>query len=195
MRAAETIDAIRTLQSRARLLRFGCLAGGLTALFSAAAATADPPSEAAVKAAFVYNFAKFVEWPETTSTKGAMTLCVAGTRPELATSLAELEKKLVQGRALAVKNNVIAADLDTCQVLYIGDDARTLAGQARGRAGLLTVSDMPGFARSGGMIGLFTEGERVRFEINPRSAEAAGLKVSSQLMKLARVVEDQRGPE
>ena len=158
-------------------------------LFSAGAATADPPSEAAVKAAFVYNFAKFVEWPANLSAADAMTLCVAGTRPELAVSLAGLAGKSVQGHTLAVKNNVNAADLESCHVLFLGNDARPLAGLARGRAGLLTVSDIPGFAQSGGIIGLFSEGDKIRFEINPRSAEAAGLKLSSQLMKLAKVVQ------
>jgi hypothetical protein len=159
-------------------------------LFSAGAETADPYSETAVKAAFVYNFAKFIKWPANLSAADAMTLCVAGTRPELAASLEVLAGKSVQGHTLTVKNNVNAADLDACHVLFLGGDARALAAQARGRAGLLTVSDMPGFAQSGGIIGLFSEGERVRFEINPRSAEAAGLKVSSQLMKLAKVVEE-----
>lgn len=174
----------------ALLPRLAYLTGALAVLCNAGAATADPPSEAAVKAAFVYNFAKFVEWPANASANNAITLCVAGTRPELAASLAELAGKAVQGRSLAVKNNANAADLGTCQVLYLGSDARALAGVARGRAGLLTVSDMPGFAQSGGMIGLFSERDRIRFEINPRSADAAGLKVSSQLMKLAKVVDE-----
>jgi hypothetical protein len=187
MRAGETMNAIPG--SRAGPARPACFLGLLAVLCTASAATADPPSEAAVKAAFVYNFAKFVEWPAHSSAQNAMTLCVAGTRPELAASLAELAGKTVQGHPLAVKSNVGAADLDACHVLFLGNDARPLAGQARGRAGLLTVSDVPGFAQSGGMIGLFNEGDRIRFEINPRSAEAAGLKVSSQLMKLAKVVE------
>ena len=190
MRAGKTIDAVRGSRLRALLLWLACLMGALGVLWGAGAATADPPSEAALKAAFVYNFAKFVEWPANTAATDALTVCVAGTRPELATSLAGLAGKSAQGRALAVKNNVLAADLDSCQVLYLGSDARALAGQARGRAGLLTVSDVPGFAQSGGMIGLFSEGERIRFEINPRSAEAAGLKVSSQLIKLAKVVQE-----
>ena len=190
MWAGKTVDAIRSSRTRALLPRLACLPGVLAVLCSASAATADPPSEAAVKAAFVYNFAKFVEWPANLSAANAMTLCVSGTRPELAASLTGLVGKSVQGHVLAVKNNVNAADLNTCHVLFVGNDARLLAGQARGRAGLLTVSDMPGFAQSGGIIGLFSEGDRIRFEINPRSAEAAGLKVSSQLMKLAKVVEE-----
>ena len=190
MRAGKTIDAVCGSRLRALLLWLACLMGALGVLWGAGAATADPPSEAALKAAFVYNFAKFVEWPANTAATDALTVCVAGTRPELATSLAGLAGKSAQGRALAVKNNVLAADLDSCQVLYLGSDASALAGQARGRAGLLTVSDVPGFAQSGGMIGLFSEGERIRFEINPRSAEAAGLKVSSQLIKLAKVVQE-----
>ena len=190
MRAGKPIDDMRGSRTRALMPRLACLMSALGVLCGAGAATADPPSEAAVKAAFVYNFAKFVEWPASNSAKNAMTLCVAGTRPEIATSLAELAGKSVQGRALAVKNIVNAADLDTCHVLFLGNEARPLAGQVRGRAGLLTVSDMPGFAQSGGMIGLFSEGDRIRFEINPHSAEAAGLKVSSQLLKLAKVVEE-----
>jgi len=188
MRAGKTVDALRG--THALLPRLACLTGALAALWSAGAATADPPSEAAVKAAFVYNFAKFVEWPANTAAKDAMTLCVAGTRPELAASLDGLAGKSVQGHPLEVKNNVDVADLHTCHVLYLGNDARPLAGQARGQAGLLTVGDIPGFAQSGGMIGLFSEGNKIRFEVNPRRAEAAGLKISSQLLKLAKVVEE-----
>lgn len=190
MRAKKSNGAVQRFPLRALLPQLACVMVALGVLCRAGAATADPSAEAAVKAAFVYNFAKFVEWPANTPAKNAMTLCVAGTRPELATSLAGLAGKSVQGHMLAVKNIVLAADLDTCQVLYLGSEARALADQARGRTGLLTVSDMPGFAQSGGMIGLFSEGERIRFEINPRSAAAAGLKVSSQLIKLAKVVEE-----
>jgi hypothetical protein len=189
MRAGETMNTIPGSRAGRGRARTACFLGLLAVLCAARAATADPPSEAAVKAAFVYNFAKFVEWPAKSSAQNGLTLCIAGARPELAASLVELAGKSVQGHTLSVKNNVSPADLDVCHVLFLGSDARPLAGQARGRAGLLTVSDMPGFAQSGGVIGLFSDGDRIRFEINPRSAEAAGLKVSSQLMKLAKVVE------
>jgi len=190
MRIRKRMGATQDSRPRAIGPRLGCITAAMTLLFSAGATAADPPSEAAVKAAFVHNFAKFVEWPANSSAKNSITLCVAGTGPELATSLAGLAGKSVQGRNMAVKNNVNTADLESCHVLFLGNDARPLAVQARGRAGLLTVSDIPGFAQSGGMIGLFSEGDRIRFEINPRSTEAAGLKLSSQLMKLAKVVQE-----
>ena len=102
-----------------------------------------------------------------------------------------LEGKAVQARTVSVRREVRAADLDGCQVLVVGAGARALAEAARGRNGLLTVSDIRGFAAAGGVIELFAEDGKMRFEINPRAAQRAGLRISSQLLKLARVTPDQ----
>jgi YfiR/HmsC-like len=191
MRAVAMTNAIRRPQTRTALPRLLRLFSALAVLCSTSAVTAEPPSEAAVKAAFVYNFTKFIEWPAPVPADAPLTICIAGTRSELAASLIALDGKSAQGRTVEVKNNVQSADIESCHVLFLGQHAQALASYARRQVGLLTVSDMPNFVQTGGIIGLFTEGDRIRFAISPRNAEAAGLKVSSQLVKLAKVTERQ----
>ncbi len=160
--------------------------------FAAATPAADLASEAAVKAAFVYNFAKFVEWQ--TPTDAAATdvkICVAGVDGELAATMAALEGKPVQTRTVSIRREAKVGDLDACQILLVGAGARALADASRGKAGLLTVSDVKGFAGAGGVIELFTEDGKMRFEVNLRAAQRAGLRISSQLLKLARVTPEQ----
>lgn len=167
-----------------------CLALGLwSAAPAQCIAQAPAASESAVKAAFVYNFVKFVEWPPESlvGVQSDVIICIAGTSPDLAAAFAGLKGKPAKNRAVEIRNDVRASELDICNVLFAGGDASDLMNSARARPGLLTVSDMPGFCASGGVIELFKDDGRVRFEINPHAAGAAGLKVSSQLMKLARV--------
>jgi hypothetical protein len=159
---------------------------------SASATAADLASEAAVKAAFVYNFAKFVEWQTPTAVNAPdVKICVAGVDGELAASMTGLEGKPVQARTVSIRREPKVGDLDACQILLVGAGARSLAEASRGKSGLLTVSDMKGFAAAGGVIELFAEDGRMRFEINLGAAQRAGLRISSQLLKLARVTPEQ----
>lgn len=156
------------------------------------ASAADLASEAAVKAAFVYNFAKFVEWQTPTDVKSPnVRICVAGIDGELANSIGGLEGKPVQARTVSIRREPKVGELDACQILFVGIGARPLAETSRGKAGLLTVSDMKGFAAAGGVIELFAEDGRMRFEINLGAAQRAGLRISSQLLKLAKVTPEQ----
>jgi YfiR/HmsC-like len=155
--------------------------------FSATAAS-DSAAEATVKAAFVYNFAKFVEWQ--TDASNSVKICLTGVDDELAASMTGLEGKTVQTRAVSVRRDIKASDLDACHILLVGPGGRPVAEAARGKAGLLTVSDVRGFAASGGIIELFVEDGRMRFEINTRAAQRAGLRISSQLLKLAKFTPD-----
>ena len=149
-----------------------------------AAAESDVAAEATIKAAFVYNFAKFIEWQSDALT--GVRICLAGVDSDLAATVAGLEGKTVQTRTVSVKREIRATDLDVCQILLVGSGGRPVAEAARGKAGLLTVSDIKGFAAAGGIIELFVEDGRMRFEINTRAARRAGLHISSQLLKLAR---------
>jgi hypothetical protein len=193
MRADKTIDAIQGSRILALLPRLAWLSGALAVLCSAGAATADPASEAAVKAAFVYNFAKFVEWPAGASAEpgSEVRICTAGLDAELASSVAALAGKSVQARIVSIKSDVKLAEMDACQLLMLGTTGRALAESARGKAGLLTVSDVKGFAAAGGIIELFVEDGKMRFEINTHAAQHASLRISSQLLKLARVTPEQ----
>jgi YfiR/HmsC-like len=100
----------------------------------------------------------------------------------------------VQGRTLQVKRSVTHKELKTCHVVYLDehDAARTRdVVRALSEMPVLTVGDIDGFARSGGIIGLFAEEDRIRFEVNVDVALLAGLKISAQLLNLARII---RGP-
>jgi len=142
--------------------------------------------EAKVKAAYIFNLAKYVDWPNLPA--DAVHICVAGNDP-IGSLLTELAGRPVKERPLKVDLNV-TGDLSFCQVLYISRSESRWAdilSQARSNS-VLTVSDMDNFARQGGIIGFYLDAGKVRLEINPASARTANLKISSKLMELARSV-------
>lgn len=145
----------------------------------------------AVKAAFMYNFVKFTEWPAAAGpTPGVLALC-AFSDESYATALAAIDGKAVQGRVLQVRHGVRPDEIKWCQMLFISEseERRTaeLLRAARG-APVLTIGEAEGFAGAGGMIGLITVDNRVQFEINNAAAQRAQLKFGAQLLRLARLV-------
>ena len=155
-----------------------------------AQAQADGAREAALKAAFLYNFAKFTDWGagRFRSPSDPIVFCIGVDSP-MRDAVAELQGKLVETHPLRVVTVAGAANLTACHVLFV--DASLPAGmrrQAVAAAGLLTVSDLPNFAQSGGDIGFYYEHDRLRFEINVASAQRAGITFSSRLLQLATVV-------
>ena len=152
----------------------------------------EKPSEDELKAAFLYKFAKFVHWPDDTL-EGDSTDVTVGVinRPELREVLEQaVEGKTVRGRPLRVLDTDQPA-VDSCRILFIGACTRDtlpdlLAACISGH--VLTVSDTRGFATAGGVINFYTHKSKVRFEINPESAERSGLTVSARIMRLARIV-------
>jgi hypothetical protein len=166
-------------------------------LVLALAATAGPApasmNEYAVKAAFLYNFAKFVEWPDSAFAGHPDThrFCFYGADPfgpSLATALAG---KTVQGRNVVILHPALPAELQGCQLVFLGREAEARLPEAvravRGHPVLL-VGEIEGFALRGGMINFFVQNDHVRFEINRSAASAAGLLVSSKLLDLAKIV-------
>ena len=147
--------------------------------------------EYAVKAGFVYNFAKFVEWPASAfrDAQAPLVVCVVGQDP-FGSKLNTLENKTISGRKLVIKRMATSEDLERCHVLFISSSENAwlsdILKAARNR-NILTISEAPDFCRSGGTINLFLDGDRVRFEINIRNAEKAGLKISSHLLSLAKI--------
>jgi hypothetical protein len=145
--------------------------------------------DSTVKAAILFNVARFTEWPTTSfgSDAAPMVLCVVGADPDGA--MERLDGKTLKGRSLRVR---AAADggLRACHIAYVGPDHPDLREvvKAAEQFGVLTVSDADRFARKGGMIGLVNEGGKIRFEINLKAAQQAGIKLSSQLLKLASIV-------
>lgn len=145
-----------------------------------------------VKAAYVYNFTKFIDWPsDGSSGKGEpLRICIVGS-DSLRTLLGELHNREVKGRALTVVRIKDLNALEACNMVYISRSEErqfSLILQHLQGAPVLTVSDIPQFARKGGMIGFVTENERVKIEVNQRSIRQAGLKVSAKLLEVARVI-------
>lgn len=168
------------------------------ALFAAATALAPASwgqaslSEPELKAALVFNFARYVEWPERAfaSREAPFVLCVVG-RDRLGAAFTALESRKLQGRPVRVRSGIAAEDSHGCHVAFIAEaPQRQLVPLLRGLAGqtVLTVSDLDGFIDSGGAIGIVPGEERLQFEVNRDALGQAQLKASSQLLKLARAV-------
>jgi hypothetical protein len=156
-------------------------------------APAEAPSEPVLKAGFVYNFGKFTEWPPGSPPGAPMWLCLIGNDPQGALT-ATVEGRLLQGRPVRVRRNPRTEELRTCQIVYVTDpDERHQAEVLRAlrEQPVLTVGDVDGFIDLGGMIGLGMASGKVRFDINQEAVQAGGLKLSSQLMRLARTVKGQ----
>jgi hypothetical protein len=156
----------------------------------APAAPAEAPSEYEVKAAFLFNFSKFVDWPEA-AFEGAddpITICVLGVNP-FGNVLAEsVQGKKVNRREVAVREMTSLSGAGRCHVLFIASSEQARLEEILGRLAnrpILTVSDVESVVDRGAIIGLTTEEKRVRFEVNMIAARKAGLKLSSQLLKVA----------
>ena len=164
------------------------------------AARAAGPSEYEVKAAFLYNFTKFVEWPPPAFAEGngALRLCVLGDDPfgrSLNAAVGEGEE--VEGHKLIVMRADTLARAGGCQVLFVSRSERERLPQILAplkSSPVLTVGDTKGFLDQGGIVNFILEGSKVRFEINPAAAEQAGLKISSKLLRLARIAGQKPGP-
>jgi YfiR/HmsC-like len=148
-----------------------------------------------VKAAFLYNFTKFVKWPEKAFPNAAspIKICILGDSP-FGSSLDAIENKTAGGRKLVIFEAKSVNDIDDCHVLFIsnGSEEEFLSSIERVQEkNILTVGDKQSLARKGSVINFIVVNNKVRFEINAKSAERANLKISSQLLKIARIVEDE----
>jgi hypothetical protein len=168
-----------------------CALGLMLALLTRSPAAAiDDPTEPEVKAAFLYNFAKFVEWPRTKlhPEDEQLFLCIVGADPFDGEIEATVHNKTVQGKRLAVERLQLGDDLRHCHMLFVGrtDSLQpTLLLDEVRDAHVLTVGDSEDFALRGGMINFRMQDRKVRFEINAAAAQEADLRISSQLLKLA----------
>lgn len=152
-------------------------------------ALAQREPEAELKAAFVYNFAAFTQWPpEILGTmENPLTLCVVAR--DLDPALARLAGKQAHGRSFAVRRVEPRGSLAGCRVAYWpGTSADRFERTAATRAGLLTIGDGAEFRRRGGMIQMTIDAARIVFDIDIDAAKAAGLRFSSRLLRLARAV-------
>jgi len=187
---------VSTLRFRGRRRRIVsiALAATLMAATRIAAVGAQTPtaSDVAVKAAFLYNFVKFAEWPALAAS-APISVCVVGDEA-IATALDEtMHGKNISGHALEIWRPQDSATWRTCSLLFVADvETRRFIGGLSGIRTLpvLTVSDGKGFAQAGGIIELYVENGRMRFAINVDAAERSGLHLSSRLLGLAKVIRD-----
>lgn len=185
---------------RGRRLSCGALYLSLVLILATACPSlAQRPSEYQVKAAFLYNFTNFVEWPASTLPDSAMplTIGILGDDP-FAAAFAPFNNKLNRGRMLHIVRSTRLQELPFCHILFIAKSENKHLPQIleyfKDRH-VLTVSETPDFVSSGGMINFVLIDKKVRFEINVDAAERAGLKLSSKLLKLAILVTDNQGSE
>ena len=146
-------------------------------------------SEYRIKAAFIYIFAKFTRWPARAyaDPDAPLRVCVLG-QDSFGRELDAIAGKRVGDRHVAVENLARLADVDRCQMLFVGESKRhdlPAVVAYLGDRSILTVADKPGFARANGMIGMRTVAGKVRFRINLGAARHAGLRFSTRLLDLA----------
>jgi hypothetical protein len=138
-----------------------------------------------VKAAFLFNFAKFVSWSGAPGQ--ALVIGVAGDDPFGAILESTVRGKTVGGRPFEVRRFASGAEVQGCHILFVSTSEKRRFGDLVRQAGpgVLTVGEAPQFVREGGIVRFYVEANRVRFQINAKAAEEAGVKIHSQLMSLA----------
>jgi len=175
---------------RLRRIKFFGLCLGLLLAAGAVHAQSPRPSEYQLKAAFLYNFAKFIDWPPEVSgdDKASFVIGVLGDNP-FGNNLEQIVSgKKINGRPIVVQALQSASAASHCQILFISSSEKNrfteILQNLRGTA-VLTVSDTDQFIESGGMVNFVPEATKIRFEINNEAAKAARLKISSKLLSLA----------
>jgi hypothetical protein len=160
------------------------------AMASAAHAESAVSREYALKAAFLYNFLRFVEWPDSAGVRP--TVCIVGSGDAAAAVDRELQSKQVDGKAVVVRILSEPGDASRCALVFVPDASLGAWPAVRERlacAPVLTVGEGRAFLASGGSISIFPEANRLRFDVNRGPASCTGLRFSSRLLSLARAVD------
>ena len=175
-----------------------CVAAAMLLVSAPVVAERPESSEAAVKAAFLYNFTKFVEWPGSAfpQPSAAFVVCAfadGAFRKELENIL---QNEQVRGRPIAIAPASLE-DPRGCHIAYFAQGDAERQGRildALKRSPVLTVGEGRRFLEQGGLIAFMLENDRVRFAISRRAADAAGLSISSKLLRVAREFEGRTQP-
>lgn len=173
------------------VIRAAVLLGLYLAALACAQRMDAQPSEYEVKAAYLLNFARFVEWPQTAfaTAESPLTICILGDDPFGPTLDRVLENETVDGHRLIVQRLRKSPAPKACQVLYLAptesEPAKILRALDRE---VLTVGESDSFLNAGGMLAFVMEGHRVRFSVNLPAANRAEVKLSSKLLNVARTV-------
>lgn len=181
-----------------RLGRVAAIIGMLAALNPGAVVTAQTTIETDVKATFLYNFTRFIEWPTDPATPAApaggspFRVCAVADRPMEEAIRRAVEGEVVGSRPLVMTRPQRPEEAATCQILFVGrsQEERGAAFLAAVRdLPVLTVGDSADFVEHGGTIEFVLVNNRVRFDVNLPGAQRASLKVSANLLRVARHVE------
>lgn len=172
------------------LSQWVAVSGGLVAM-----AESSAPTMHQVQAAFLFSFAKFVTWPDEAFQRSGDSLIIGvfGEDPFGAILEDTIRDKTIMGKKLAVKRFARIQDAAHSHILFLSTSEESHLSEmikALDKTNVLTVSDMEQFAEHGGMVAFTVEDQKVRFNVNVGAVERAGLKMGSQLLKLARIVSD-----
>ena len=183
-------DFEQTVRSAIRAARTRCVALIVAALLGTTSVAAAPSdsrtaSENQVKAGFLFNFARFVEWPVKTS--GPLIIGVVGDERFVKALEQVLRDRTVEGRPVMARHLRDGNDPSPCDLLFIPSSWRGRAADVlQGTRGpILTVGESVQFLRDGGIVRLYVEDSRIKFQISRENATTAGLKISSHLLNLA----------
>jgi YfiR/HmsC-like len=159
-------------------------------------AQSDFTNEYHIKAAFLYNLAKMTEWPgEDPQTTAPLTICFYG-QDSFGDAVNSIKDKKVKKRPLSLIKNVVLNQIEKCHILFIDKtELKRLAyilSQVKNRP-IMTVGDIDTFADLGGMVNLLKAADKVDIEINSCASKNAGLTISSRLLALARIVDQDKG--
>lgn len=184
------------LQEKPVLAGWRWLTLGLMLVCSVTVRSAEPGSsiETKIKAGYLFNFAKFVKWPAAAfpASDSPIVIGVVGGDPMVKTMRDVLRGKSVEGRPIEIKEISNPDSSAPCHMLFVSASSGKSAGEistALNNAAILVVGESPQFAEKGGMIGFVRENESLRLSLNLEAAQRAGLKVSSQLASVARLVQ------
>lgn len=150
-------------------------------------------NEYQVKAAFLFNFAKFVEWPSSSfrTPDAPLEICILGNDPFDLRMENSIAARTVNGRRIAISHYSNASVAPSCQILFVASSekrqVKNILKQLSGST-VLTVGDISGFADDGRIIDFVLEGDRVRFEVNNSAAARAHLKLSARLLTVAKSI-------
>jgi hypothetical protein len=185
------MDTRRT-ERRRRTWRFGAWVwlGALLAVATAPVLSSNVPvAPEAVKAAFLFRFGEYIEWPAA-GRPGPVIIAVLGAPAVVAELRRILPGRSLQGRPVAVRELMQVEQLTDADIFYIGPEAqgalkRTISAAAHGPRPLLVVTDAPDGLDAGAAINFVTSDRRIRFEVSPPAAAAEGVKLSSRLLAVA----------